>query len=630
MIQDICQRSGQLGVIVMIDILFNVWNAQKVHGYVSMSERNTNLSSTEDGYWKDRSWKWPQDKAKVQEWYNEHSQKEGYDIYWSPAVYSKPGRHQQDVISHNVLYADLDPVDPRTLATKPSIAWESSPGRYQAVWIHSNDLSVEDWLARNRNLSYAVGADKSGWDLTQVLRVPGGKNHKYKPVVKGKLLWQKWENITSIPESEVEVVVDEVSTHENLLLRLLTKYKREIPAKVSRMLQYPPSRIEPGHRSDMLWYLESELVKSQIPLEDIVVLIRDSAWNKYRGRSDEQERIYTEVSKVYQQSIQGTLRVSEPVDDVLASYEDIMGSLVDRPGWLIRDIWMRNSHGIVAGEPKTYKSTITTDIAVSVASGAKLWDKYEVDDPGPVLIIQNENAPWIVKSRLESIIESKGLVGNVVRNGRILTITWPPVLPIYHINNSGFSLDSSEDCDMLMSYIEKIRPKLLILDPLYLMFNGDINSAKELSPVLQFLLSVRDTYGCSIMVIHHWNKNGSSSRGGQRMLGSATLHGWTDSSLFLSRDEGDVVIEREFRSAGPGGKLVLQIDSDEVRYRVRVGEKDAQGENSNGVVLDYLSMYPGGQRMADIVRGTGLSKYEVSKVLMSDSRVKKKGALYSL
>lgn len=614
----------------MIDILFKVWDAQKVHGYVSMSERNTNLSSTEDGYWSDRSWRWPQDKAKVQEWYSEHSSKDGYDIYWSPAVYSKPGRHQQDVISHNVFYADLDPVDPRTIGTKPSVAWESSPGRYQAVWLHHNSLSVEDWLARNRNLSYAVGADRSGWDLTQVLRVPGGKNHKYKPVVTGKLLWQKWDNLDSVPESEVEVVVDEASTHENLLLRLLTKYKREIPAKVSRMLQYPPSRIEPGHRSDMLWYLESELVKSQIPLEDIVVLIRDSAWNKYRGRSDEQERIYTEVSKVYQQSIQGTLRVKEPVDDVLASYEDIMGSLVDRPGWLIRDIWMKQSHGIVAGEPKTYKSTITTDIAVSVASGAKLWDKYDVEDPGPVLIIQNENAPWIVKSRLEAIIESKGLVGKVVQNGRTLTITWPPVLPIYHINNSGFSLDSSEDCDMLMSYVEKIRPKLLILDPLYLMFEGDINSAKELSPVLQFLLSVRDTYGCSIMVIHHWNKNGSSSRGGQRMLGSATLHGWTDSSLFLSRDDGDVIVEREFRGASSGGKLVLQVDADEVRYRVRVGEQKADGEDSVGVVLDYLSMYPGGQRIADIVRGTGLTKYEVSKVLTSDGRVKRKGALYSL
>lgn len=615
----------------MIDIICKVWDAQGVDGYVSMSERDTHLASTEDGYWRDRSWKWPQDRAKVQEWYREHSSKDGHDIYWSPAVYSKPGRHQQDVISHQVFYADLDPVDPRKLSTKPSIAWESSPGRYQAVWLHRNNLSVEDWLARNRNLSYAVGADRSGWDLTQVLRVPGGKNHKYKPVVKGKLLWQKWDNIASIPESEVEVVVDETTTHENLLLRLLTKYKREIPAKVSRMLQYPPSRIEPGHRSDMLWYLESELVKSQIPLEDIVVLIRDSAWNKYRGRSDEQERIYTEVSKVYQQSIQGTLRVKEPVDDVLTSYEDIMGSFVDRPGWLIRDIWMKQSHGIVAGEPKTYKSTITTDIAVSVASGAKLWDKYDVEDQGPVLIVQNENAPWTVKSRLEAIIESKGLVGSVGIDGRKLDIVWPPVLPIYHINNSGFSLDNAEDCDMLMSYVEKIRPKLLILDPLYLMFEGDINSAKELSPVLQFLLSVRDTYKCSIMVIHHWNKNGSSSRGGQRMLGSATLHGWTDSSLFLSRDDGDVIIEREFRSASPGGKLVLQIDSDEIRYRVRVGEKGAsEGEDSAGIVLDYLSMYPGGQRMADIVRGTGLSKYEVSKVLTSDGRVKKKGALYSL
>ena len=28
-------------------------------------------------------------------------------------------------------------------------------------------------------MTYTLGADKSGWDLTQVLRVPGTRNYKY-------------------------------------------------------------------------------------------------------------------------------------------------------------------------------------------------------------------------------------------------------------------------------------------------------------------------------------------------------------------------------------------------------------------------------------------------------------------
>jgi len=31
----------------------------------------------------------------------------------------------------------------------------------------------------NRRLAYTLGADPSGWDLTQLLRVPGTRNHKY-------------------------------------------------------------------------------------------------------------------------------------------------------------------------------------------------------------------------------------------------------------------------------------------------------------------------------------------------------------------------------------------------------------------------------------------------------------------
>src|SRR5690606_13309590 len=133
--------------------------------------------------------------------------------------------------------------------------------------------------------------------------------------------------------------------------------------------------------------------------------------------------------------------------------------------------------------------------------------------------------------------------------------------------------------------IKTLDPVLIILDPLYLMFDGDVNSAKDLNPVLNWLLRMKNDYGIGVMVIHHMNKGGNRSgvvRGGQRMLGSTTLHGWVESALYISsreeeeeteEDEGayngklesvgagsaKITVEREFRGAGMYPRLDIQI-----------------------------------------------------------------------
>src|SRR3546814_13518964 len=42
----------------------------------------------------------------------------------------------------------------------------------------------------NRRLTYHVGADHGGWDLTQVLRFPGTKNYKYRSQPKVRTMWK--------------------------------------------------------------------------------------------------------------------------------------------------------------------------------------------------------------------------------------------------------------------------------------------------------------------------------------------------------------------------------------------------------------------------------------------------------
>jgi hypothetical protein len=163
-----------------------------------------------------------------------------------------------------------------------------------------------------------------------------------------------------------------------------------------------------------------------------------------------------------------------------------------------------------------------------------------------------------------------GSISNSTRNPQKLVGSWPkgaPVLddngrptgrerpvPIYFINQQSFMLDDADNKQALEDLIARIRPVAINLDPLYLMFGGDVNSAKDLAPVLQWCLYIKQKYKCSVILVHHYGKGGEEKRGGQRMLGSATLHGWIESAWYLDRQEAEagsevVSLECEFRGA---------------------------------------------------------------------------------
>jgi RepB DNA-primase from phage plasmid len=113
------------------------------------------------------------------------------DIYFCPNLFSRPRRRKELCLPTCWLYADLDTVEPidNDAELSPTIAWESSPGRYQAAWHIDRHLEPHMHEILNRKLTYALGADRGGWDLTQVLRVPGTVNHKYDAKPEVTLLW---------------------------------------------------------------------------------------------------------------------------------------------------------------------------------------------------------------------------------------------------------------------------------------------------------------------------------------------------------------------------------------------------------------------------------------------------------
>jgi RecA-family ATPase len=251
------------------------------------------------------------------------------------------------------------------------------------------------------------------------------------------------------------------------------------------------------------------------------------------------------------------------------------------------------------------------DAAISIASGRSFLGQFKVNESGPVIIVQNENAEWIIKERMSAIAVHKGIGGQI--SG--FHVTWPDELPIYYINNQGFSLSNPDHQQQLVELIQSVKPVLLILDPLYLMFDGDVNSAKDLNPALSWLIGLKHTYGVSIMLIHHWRKSaGSTKRGGQRMLGSTTLHGWVESAWYVQAGE-EITVEREFRSAQAPQEIKLKMDLGiDIENSVYSCEVYEGPEEDDAAIKNYIEQHPKASP-AEIAKELSIKEKKVKSVL---------------
>jgi hypothetical protein len=77
--------------------------------------------------------------------------------------------------------------------------------------------------------------------------------------------------------------------------------------------------------------------------------------------------------------------------------------------WLIEGLWSDQAVGILGGEPKSCKSFLALDLAVSVASGAPCLRRFAVQRTGPVLLFPAEDSLAVVRRRLEGICSAAGV-----------------------------------------------------------------------------------------------------------------------------------------------------------------------------------------------------------------------------
>lgn len=642
------------------EICIRTWISQGKTGYVFISQRVK-------GKWKDNPLEFDPNSDKqineIRKFMKDLENLSG-DLYWCPNIFTQPHRRREYVSQGKFLYADLDAVDPREIDEhlRPTIAWKSSKHRYQALWELKSPLEASQLEEINRRLTYTLQADKSGWDLTQVLRIPGTMNYKYQPPEKGILLWDDGPiyKLDDLLPYLTEVEANIISEEQRMatFIRLLSKYKKRIPHRIYQLLQYPPKEVNKrvGKRSDILWSIEHELIKAQIPLDDIVELIRLSAWNKYRGRRDEQKRIYTEVSKIYEALVAGetsgkssTENINVELLDSITVVKPISEYETQEINWLWYPYIPKGGITILDGDPGVGKTYLSLALVAHLSIGSPLPGEVEIKEgnqdmdprkPEKVLYMTAEDDPGLtLRPRLELM---KANLSNILICEGTLADDGNTIEPL--------DFSTVEGLETLATLCEKYKPALIIIDP-FVAFIGraDINKANEVRPVMTSLNLLARKYNVAILLVRHLTK-GARERIIYRGMGTIDLIAAARSSLLVAPDPDNpeirIMFHQKHNLSRQGASLGYTITDQGFQWvgEVNISPMDAlkpetveargrrTRDEAQEWLEEFLSQYPQGvssQAILEAAKNNGFSKSTIRRAKKElDVVVKKKGSIW--
>lgn len=230
--------------------------------------------------------------------------------------------------------------------------------------------------------------------------------------------------------------------------------------------------------------------------------------------------------------------------------------------WLVENIWAEGGTGMLAGPPKTGKTWLIVDLAVSIASGTPFLGKFPCG-PGPVVIYSPEGPESCLEDRIRQVADRRGLKH--------------ADLEIYLIETNNLSLDNEEDQNSIAQAVDAVKPSIVIFDPLAECFDGDENRSEDVKVMTKFLTRLSNEYGTASLVTHHIVKTAGGKQAGNRMRGSGALFGFGDSYLFLDRLKNQkIYMETVQRNGKPADPCILQLSEEDsaTSYAVTEGASD--------------------------------------------------------
>lgn len=273
---------------------------------------------------------------------------------------------------------------------------------------------------------------------------------------------------------------------------------------------------------------------------DYVKTIRDKMLDVFGNVELSDSQVFTRLASILTSSSVD----AEQVDDgrLVVWEEFIRESVEEKYEWVIPGVLEKQERVIVVAAEGVGKTMLARQVAICCAAGIHPFT-YQRMPQIRTLTVDLENPERIIRRTSGKIMGaaiSRGFTKGV--DAHLL------------IKPDGLDLCSAKDRALLESHIDRVRPQLVCLGPLYKSFidSGTRTSEALAIEVARYLDQIRDIYGCALWLEHH-APLGSMGARDLRPFGSSVWSRWPEFGLALQPDptatEGFVYEVRHFRGA---------------------------------------------------------------------------------
>lgn len=247
--------------------------------------------------------------------------------------------------------------------------------------------------------------------------------------------------------------------------------------------------------------------------------------------------------------------------------------------WLVAGLIPLGGLTAVTGTPKSFKTFLLQDLAISVATGQPFLGKFPVAQ-GKILFVDEENPRRTTVNRFRSMGMSS--------TDEIVVLA-----------KQGVHMDRPESVRALLEYVEQIQPRLIIIDSLTKVHSKNENQSNEMSDVFTEIKKLlKDDR--AVVVIHHHNKASRNDKRGEgsSIRGSSNIFAELDAHLAVDRsgsERNDIVVTqgalRDAEEMRPFRATLVMDEHTNVRfaYQGEMNDKEAALANAINSVRELFT-----------------------------------------
>lgn len=190
--------------------------------------------------------------------------------------------------------------------------------------------------------------------------------------------------------------------------------------------------------------------------------------------------------------------------------------------FLVENLIPEKAIAFISGDSDAGKTLLYTQLSTAIIEGKseflglKLKTHFQ-----RVLVLNSEDSPiaFTIRAKLQL-------------NGRILSKS---VTDKFRLMTNG-----ADSVKKIMQRLEITPVDLVVIDAFADVFEGDLNSANDVRKFIQSYGDLINTFGCSVLFVHHNGKAGEKKEANKtHMLGSVGIHGKPRQVINLAKSPSD-------------------------------------------------------------------------------------------